>query len=177
MQSLSRTPTRHRADALPPFLCVHAMLFCIRRQVPDVPARRSRLCKSVCSVMDLQYNGHAYSKRFSRELIALMCAAASPPCNAAVDWRRSSRRRLRVRDRCAARHLQRCSGRYFWPDGARFFCRAARGSPPRRSATPRDELELYAREHGYDREDGELSPARDSPRSSSGRLSNLSVEK
>jgi hypothetical protein len=129
--------------------------------------------------MELQYNGHAYSKRFSRELVTVMCAEAIPFCNisASIDWRRSSRRHLRVRDKRVGQLLQRCSGRYFWPDGERFLCRFNnRRSPPRRRTTwspPRTytpcawnkegdntELDLYAKTHGYDREEGELSPTR-----------------
>ncbi|QDL56993.1 LEF-6 [Dione juno nucleopolyhedrovirus] len=133
--------------------------------------------------MELQYNGHNYSKRFSRQLIALMCAEATTPCDAmaGVDWRRSSRRCLRVRDARVFARLQRCSERYFWPDGVRFWCRARQRqqspirrrrrrqqSPTRRrqrvallSPTARENdasLDDYAKMHGYDQEDGKLTP-------------------
>ncbi|AAC59039.1 unknown [Orgyia pseudotsugata multiple nucleopolyhedrovirus] len=109
-------------------------------------------------MMELQYNGQGYSKRFSRELVALMCAGAV----SGIDWRRSSRRRLRVRDARVFSRLQRCSERYFWPDGTRFWCHARKrrrspSLPARRPPTPReDALEDYAKEYGYDREDGEI---------------------
>ncbi|AGR57002.1 LEF-6 [Choristoneura occidentalis alphabaculovirus] len=121
--------------------------------------------------MELHYNGQMYSKRFSRELIALMCAAAAFPCDAkrGVNWRRSSRRCLRVRDERVFNRLQRCSERYCWPDGSRFRCRPHKRCPsPRqetwslpRTSTPRandTELEDYARVYGYDQEEGELTP-------------------
>ncbi|AJD09271.1 late expression factor 6 [Condylorrhiza vestigialis mutiple nucleopolyhedrovirus] len=141
--------------------------------------------------MELYYNGHAYSKRFSRELVLFMCVEANLPCNASssIDWRRSSRRRLRVRDKRVGQLLQRCSGRYFWPDGVRFTChqnnkrRFSRRSLSPLPQTPplpfkwsdeNTELELYAKEHGYDLEEGELTPDRDSM---CDRLENLNVKK
>ncbi|ABI13823.1 late expression factor 6 [Anticarsia gemmatalis multiple nucleopolyhedrovirus] len=141
-------------------------------------------------MMELQYNGHAYSKRFSRELITVMCAEANPPCNAffSIDWRRSSRRQLRVRDKRVGQLLQRCSGRYFWPDGVRFTCHQnnkrryshrpfsplPKTPPPSFRWSDEDtELELYAKEHGYDLEEGEISPGR---KSMCDRLENLSVK-
>ena len=142
-------------------------------------------------MMELQYNGHAYSKRFSRELVSVMCVEANLPYNASssIDWRRSSRRQLRVRDKRVGQLLQRCSGRYFWPDGVRFTChqnnkrRFLRRSISPLPKTPPlplkwsdedTELELYAKEHGYDLEEGELSPGRHSV---CNRLENLSMKK
>lgn len=118
--------------------------------------------------MELQYNGHAYSKRFTREMIMVMCADARKFYNPAVciDWRRSSRRCLRVRDARMLELLQSCNRRYFWPDGKMFWCRARKRRPsPQQMSTPHvsvtceDELEHYAKTHGYDyEEDGEILP-------------------
>ncbi|AHD25597.1 lef6 [Choristoneura murinana nucleopolyhedrovirus] len=171
MQGLPRTPARCRASALPSLLRVHAMLFWPRQQMPDVSAGRGRFYENICGVMELHYNGQMYRKRFSRELIALMCADAAIPCDAekGINWRQSSRRCLRVRDERVFNRLQRCSERYFWPDGSRFRCRPRKrrlsprqetwsppcASPPRTNDTA---LEDYARVHGYDQEEGELTP-------------------
>ncbi|AGR57149.1 LEF-6 [Choristoneura rosaceana nucleopolyhedrovirus] len=121
--------------------------------------------------MELLYNGQMYSKRFSRELITLMCADAPTFCDATtgVNWRQSSRRCLRVRDACVFKRLQRCSERYFWPDGSRFWCRPrkrclslrrATKSPTRTLTSRMDDAALddYAKVYGYDQEDGELTP-------------------
>ncbi|BAE72404.1 LEF6 [Hyphantria cunea nucleopolyhedrovirus] len=123
-------------------------------------------------MMELQYNGQAYKKRFVREFIALMCANAKTPCCAAagINWRRSSRTCLRVHNARVFERLRHCSERYFWPDGNRFWCQPHRRHRPRRCATwsphrasePRtlddDALDDYAKTYGYDQEDGELTP-------------------
>nr|UIX56240.1 LEF6 [Hyphantria cunea nucleopolyhedrovirus]UIX56386.1 LEF6 [Hyphantria cunea nucleopolyhedrovirus] len=121
--------------------------------------------------MELQYNGQAYKKRFVREFIALMCANSETPCYAAtgINWRRSSRTCLRVHNARVFERLRRCSERYFWPDGNRFWCQPHRRHRPRRRATwsPRRRpstpeiaaaLDDYAKTYGYDQEDGELTP-------------------
>lgn len=106
--------------------------------------------------MELEYNGHSYSKRFARHFVAVMCEDGR--CDpAGVDWRRSSRRTLRVRDFRVYHRLLRCSERYAWPRKTPFWCRPRR-APARRPRQDDAAIEDYARAYGYDREDGEVSP-------------------
>ncbi|AAK85596.1 LEF-6 [Epiphyas postvittana nucleopolyhedrovirus] len=132
--------------------------------------------------MDLYYNGHTYNKRYTRHFVALMCADVFPHCDTVmgIDWRRSSRRRLRVHSRRVYDRLLHCSDRYFWPNGERFVCwpsrlpthrrrmshspirrRRVSYSPPNTPCVADADIESYAKSHGYDREEGEIDSVHD----------------